>query len=97
MQMVFSIRIQIKGGDGVKCIAPQDISYNSGYAKVDPYVIGRQNVYLQRTMQASLMLSSNRKLKLGSSGIILLASVVVIWFLVNGQSFLGVIWESITR
>lgn len=34
---------------------------------------------------------------IGNLGIIILASVVAIWFLVNGQSFLGVIWESITK
>ncbi|MDO9154107.1 MAG: RHS repeat-associated core domain-containing protein [Paludibacter sp.] len=49
-----------QGGGWVEMHSPQDISYNNGYAKVDSYVIGRQNVYLQRSMQASLMLSSNR-------------------------------------
>lgn len=33
----------------------------------------------------------------GNLGIIVLASAVAIWFVANGQSFLGVIWESITK
>ena len=34
---------------------------------------------------------------IGNLGIIILASAVAIWFVVNGQSFIGVTWESITK
>jgi hypothetical protein len=49
-----------QGGGWVEMHSPQDISYNNNYAKVDYYVIGRQNAYLQKSMQASLMLYSNK-------------------------------------
>jgi hypothetical protein len=34
---------------------------------------------------------------IGNLGIIILANVVAIWFVVNKQSFADVIWESITK
>jgi len=33
----------------------------------------------------------------GSIGAIILMTIVAIWFVVNGQSFIGSLWGSITR